>query len=412
MSSSTSNSTSGDLLSLKVDGRLYGGVVGYDIDRAIDKCVAEANIILSEKWLGQDEPWRIAPFDKIEVMLGRDVVLTGYAVAYEPRAGAEAKSVHLVASSRTCDLVECTPDIQSGQYKGYALKAIATAICGLFNIPLQVDPSAANAVQSSVADATIERCETAWTFLERLCRLAGVLACDTPSGALLLTRLGNTRAAGRVVQGENVIEEQGRFDVRHRYSVYIVKGQSGVGGGAVTPQADPYAGTVRVANQASYTPAIGRAGGTGKVLIGQHAQATDAGVPRYRPHVSIAESQLTQAGMQLRATWQRNYAFGRSTQVEVTVKGLRQPDGSLWSINQIVSTVLPRVGIDQDLLVVRVRQTASARHGRNTTLTLAPPEGYTPDPGEVKLRKHKGAKKGKKGKAIMDLTGLQSVAGN
>ena len=285
-------------------------------------------------------------------------------------------------------------------------------------MPLRVDPSAADAVQSSVADATIERAETAWTFLERLCRLAGVLACDTPAGELLLTRVSSVRAAGSLLQGAggNIVEEAGHFDVRRRHSIYVVKGQSGVGGGAITPQAaDPYAtGIVRIANQATYTPdPPGRAGGTGHVQTGQRAQSLDLGVPRYRPHVSIAESQLTQAGMQLRADWQRNYAFGRATSAEVSVNGFCQPDGTLWSVNQIVSATLPRIGLDQDLLVVRVKQTAAAGPGRRTHLTIAPAEGYTPDPGEVKLRRHKaGGRRGSKGKALLDVSGLHPAVGS
>ena len=51
------------------------------------------------------------------------------------------------------------------------------------------------------------------------------------------------------------------------------------------------------------------------------------------------------------------------------------------------------VGVDQDLLVVRVEFALNATGGRITRLTVAPVEGYTPDPGEVRIRKKRHGKK-------------------
>jgi prophage tail gpP-like protein len=73
----------------------------------------------------------------------------------------------------------------------------------------------------------------------------------------------------------------------------------------------------------------------GTVQTQQRAEAVDIGVPRYRPRVTMAESQLDVAGMQLRANWQRNFAFGHATEANVTVPGWRQPDGTLWRINRM-----------------------------------------------------------------------------
>jgi prophage tail gpP-like protein len=68
----------------------------------------------------------------------------------------------------------------------------------------------------------------------------------------------------------------------------------------------------------------------GTVQTTMQASAHDGDVPRYRPRVVLAESQLTQAQMQLRANWMKAYAYGRSTEAQITVQGWRQPDGSLW----------------------------------------------------------------------------------
>jgi prophage tail gpP-like protein len=278
-------------------------------------------------------------------------------------------------------------------FNGYTLDAIARTLCDLFKIGLVVETDAARQV---VADAKFERCETAWSFLERLCRLAGVLACDDAQGRLVLTRAGADRASGRLVQGDNIEHARGTLDVRKRFSNYIVKGQHGIGGGK--------GGGLDTSALVGPGPATaGKPTGSGKVVVGLHAEAIDKGVPRYRPHVSLAESQMTPALMQLRANWQRAYAYGRAIQAHITVTGFRQPDGSLWRINQLVSVVSPYLGIDMELLTTNVQHTLTNAGGRQTVISVGPVEGWTPDPGQVKLRKHG---KGKGHKGTLDLSGL------
>jgi prophage tail gpP-like protein len=230
---------------------------------------------------------------------------------------------------------------------------------------------------STFADAQIERCETAFTFLERLGRLSGVLLSDDAQGRLVLTTAGRTRASGSVVEGQNIQAARAILSARHRFSDYIVKGQHGLG----------------VGGAASWGGAAGIGGAAppaGVVQTQQEAKAHDAGVPRYRPRVVLAESQLTEAGMQLRANWLRQAAYGRATQAEITVPGWRQPDGTLWTVNQIASVASATLGVDQDLLIARAEFELTPQAGRVTKLHLGPVEGYTPDPGQVRLRKHKG----------------------
>ena len=130
----------------------------------------------------------------------------------------------------------------------------------------------------------------------------------------------------------------------------------------------------------------------GSVKTQMEASAADTGVPRYRPRVVMAESQLTLQQMQLRANWMAAFAAGKSTEAKITVQGWRQPDGTLWTTNQIVSVTSSYLGIDQDLLIVTVEFSLDDKGGHQTHLTVGPVQGYTPDPGEVKIKK---AKKGK-----------------
>ena len=83
------------------------------------------------------------------------------------------------------------------QFAGYKLDAIARAIASLFKIDVVVQTD----VGEPFPDATIERHETGFAFLDRLCRLRSVLATDDEQGRLVLTRAGNERAHDALLQG-------------------------------------------------------------------------------------------------------------------------------------------------------------------------------------------------------------------
>lgn len=337
-------------------GRRYGGVVSMRVSRGLDRMCTDAEITLAEQWSGSGGAWQLVPFTPVTIMVGSDPIMTGYIDGVEPVMSPREHRVVIRARSKTEDLVDCMLDISSGQFQGYTLEQISRAVTKPFGIGVIVETNAS----MIVADATIQRAETVYQFLERLARMSAVLLTDNAQGNLVLTRTGSTKAAGALAYGKNIEAARGQLNVSKRFSNYIVKGQSGI-------------------KQ------------TGSVQTMQRAVAIDPGVPRFRPHVSIAESQLSQAGMQQRANWERNYAFGRATLADIDVKGWRQPDGALWVINQMVSVYCPPLQLNADMLIAAVSYQVADHGGTICRLTVGSPEGYTPDPGEVRLRKrHRG----------------------
>lgn len=361
-------------VTLAVNGQAYQGWTSIRVSRGIDRCATDFDIEVSERWDGQPTPWQVQPFNPCTISLGSDIVLTGYVDDYMPTIGPQQHTVRIRGRSKTEDLIDCSPDIASGQFSGYSLQAIATSIAALFGISVVVQTPGASA---TFANATLERSETAFTFLERLCRLAGVLLADDEHGNLVLTNVGATRASGSLVEGQNFQLATAVLSSKHRYSQYIVKGQHALGlGGA-----------------ASWGGAGGVGGGappTGVVQNQMRAVAIDPAVPRYRPKVILGESQMTPTQLQLRVNWMRQHAIGEGTRADITLQGWRQPDGTLWRINQSLPVTSPSLGVDQDLLVGRVEYVLSPSEGEITRLRVAPIEAYTPDPGEVKIHKSKG----------------------
>ncbi len=360
-------------LTLTVGGQSITGWTEFTVSRSLTDLCSKFVIGVTQRL--DQSPWPLRPFQPCTLSLDGVLVLTGYIDAVSPALRHNTHTLQVSGRSRTADLVDCSPDVPSGQFTGYDLGQIARALAALYSINVVE----ATATDITFPDATIYRAETAYRFLERLCRLSGVLATDDANGNLVLTTTGSVRAAGRLVQGVNVVEAHGVFSGVHRFSKYIIKGQTSIGA-----QVTNWSGAGGNGQAAAATP---------QVLTAQVATASDPGVPRPRTHVAIAESMLSPAGMQMRANWMARFQAGRAATAEATVSGWHQPDGSVWTTNQLVACHLPFLALDQDLLVSGVAFILD-KAGARTRLTLGAPDGFAPDPGQVKLHRRGRGKAG------------------
>ena len=381
-----------DAVTILADGKEYGGWTGFRAGRGLDRCSSHVELEVTERWTRGDQVWRILPMTPIAAYLGKDLILTGYIDDYSPTAEARQHTVRIVGRSKTEDLIDCTPDLPSGQFTGYSVEAIARALCAPSGIGVVVQTD--NAAQV-IPETDTRRQGTAWSTIERLCRLATVLATDDEFGRLVLTNAGAARSSGALIEGENILRAQGHFSARKRFSDYIVKGQAGVGRGVGTPATDQWGGAGGLGQPSAGPPPP--AAPKAVVQTALEAIAHDGSVPRYRPTVKMAESQMNLAAMQQRANWQMMYAWGRSIQATITIVGWRQPDGRPWALNEIVAVQSDVLGVDRDLLIVSTDFRIDDRAGQVTELRVAPLEGYVPDPSQVKVKHNKG-KHGRKGK--------------
>ena len=364
-----------DPLFLLIDGRRYGGWTSARVTRGLTRCATDFEIEVSERWAGQSQPWQILPFAKCEIFAGADRLMTGYVDRYAASGSATTHSVRITGRSKTMDLIDCMPDIASGQFSGYTLAAIARAIAAVFGIEVVVQTPHAD---RTIPNANLEPAETAWAFLERLCRLVGVLATDDEHGRLVLTNVGETKALGALVYGRNITNYSGGPSGEKRWSHYILKGQAGIGGGGGGGALWSGAGGI-------YSPGAP----AGAVQTAQRVETRDPDVPRYRPHIGLAESQMTLDQMRHRVEWQKRFAFGQSIAATITVPGWRQPNNTLWRVNQMVAVDCEMLGVKQDLLISAITWSLSEA-GHETEFTLNPPAAFEPDPNQTRIERAAG----------------------
>lgn len=346
-----------DILTLSINGQDYAGWKSASVTRSLDNCASTFEVEVSERWAGRDKSWQIVPGDAAVVAVDGTPLLTGYVERYQPSYDPQNHSVRISGRSKTCDLVDCMPDIKGGQYCGYTVDKIARALATPFGITVTVADGVD--VGDAFPVAMIEKCETAYDFIDKMCRMRSVLACDAADGSLVLTQAGSNRAKSALVEGENIKSASASITADKRFQKYVVLSQ--------TPLSY---------DDAAAQPAIA-------------ATVTDSGVKRFRRFAEIAEIPADEGGAKARAVWRKSYNYGQSIEAQITVKEWRQTvGGDLWDTNLLVPVKSPFLALDMDLLIGSVTYRLDTSGGRTTELTLKPSAAYTPEP--VKAKKKKG----------------------
>lgn len=342
-----------DQLTVAINGTIYSGWTKIRVTRGIERCTSDFDIEVTERWAGLGAtPWQIQLFDACTVAIDSTPILTGYVEGYDPAYSKSEHRVRITGRSKTCDLVDCMPDIGGGQYNGATLDAIARAVAQPFGIGVVVEAN----VGAAIPDATLEKTETAFNFLDRLARLRSVLLTDDAQGDLVLAAAGaGGTATGALVEGKNIERASAKLDCRQRFQTYVVLAQ---------------------------TPLAYDGQDTHEQILGQ---AIDGYCPRYRRHAEMAEAPADTALAQQRAVWRAAYNAARGVKAVIVVTGWRQPDGSLWQPNQLVSVQSQMLALDRTLLVSEVSYRLDDKSGRQTELTVAPEEAFIPDPTAAQL---------------------------
>ncbi|HEY1709587.1 MAG TPA: hypothetical protein VGG10_15070 [Rhizomicrobium sp.] len=344
-----------EAVTLTVNGQSYTGWTSVEVTRDLKACASGFSLDVTERWArgSSPQPWQIEPFNTCTITLGDDLVLTGYVEHYEPSYDGQQHSVRVSGRSKTCDLVDCMPDIPGGQFSGYKLDALARALCAPFGIDVVVQCD----VGDTLPDATLEKTETAYAFLEKMARLRSVILTDNAQGQLLLTTAGKGGDAGPLSEGGddgNIFSASAKLSSDKRFKTYVVLSQ--------TPE-DFNNGDEAVNDV--------------------EGEATDDGCPRNRRFAEMAENPADKKQADARAKWKALHSYAEGTEATITVIGFHQtPDGSgdLWDVNKTTSVHAPMLALDRSMLIGRVAWTLDGEGGRRTTMTVAPPEAFTPGP--------------------------------
>ncbi|EAS1962531.1 baseplate protein, partial [Salmonella enterica] len=204
---------------LRVNGRDWGGWTSVRISAGIDRIARDFNVSITRQWPGGEDVPPVKNGDSVEVLIGDDLVITGWVEGLPLRYDAQTIMTGIVGRSKTADLIDCSAS--PAQHNGKNLFLIASALAR----PFGVDVVDAGAPAAAVIEAQPEHGETVVDCLNRLLGQAQALAYDDERGRLVLGRPGSMKAATALVLGENILSCDTERSVRERFSSYLVTGQ-------------------------------------------------------------------------------------------------------------------------------------------------------------------------------------------
>lgn len=337
-----------DDLSLVVGGRVIAGWTELRVTRGIERLPSDFEISLTERYPGEADDLVIQPNDQCQVMLGSDLVLTGYVDRYMPEMSAREHRVTIVGRGKCADLIDCSAEWPNGQISGASALGIAQKLAEPYGITVSSGEDGGPAIPQF----NLMYGETAFEIIERICRYSALLAYDLPDGNLYLARAGSSKAASGVAQGQNIQAARASYGMDGRYSEYEIMRQS--------------------------MEVLTDTGNGGNLL----ATVNDAGVNRHRRLFIVAESGGG-AGQDVaikRGYWEAARRAGRSNQIQVVVDSWRDGAGALWSPNTVIPVDIPCLKVPDDTWLLAEVTYFRGEEGTGANLLLMPQSAFQPQP--------------------------------
>lgn len=343
---------------LRVNGREWGGWTSVRVSAGVERLARDFNVAISRSWPGATEPTpKIKNGDKVEILIGDDLVLTGWVEATPVRYDANSINLGIVGRSRTGDLVDCTAS--PVQHTGAGLADIAAALAEPFGISVINN----GAPSTAVIDAQPQHGEKVGDCINRLLGQVQALAYDDEKGELVLGVAGSGKATTALVLGENILSCDSEKSIKDRFSEYLVTGQR--------PGTDTDFGEATIA------------------AIKQSTR--DDMITRYRPYTIQQSGTATSATCKARCEFEAAQRAAKTRETTYTVQGWRQGDGSLWRPNLEVIVYDPLTGFDNETLIIGEVTFMQDDKGTLTELRVAPADAYLPEPTtQRKTKKKKG----------------------
>ncbi len=209
-------------VALHVNASIYFGWLDIRVRRSIETAAADFAVSGTERWAGQLRPVRIFPGDECWVTIGEALVVTGPVEDVAQSYDAGRRTLTISGRSRTADLVDCSASEVPGQIFGMSIERIADWMAE----PYRVEVRAEVDTGPRIPKFQVQPGESVHAAIERLARNHALIVTDDETGALVLTRAGAGRMAGRIKLGENILAANGNLSHRQTIPTMSSKGSA------------------------------------------------------------------------------------------------------------------------------------------------------------------------------------------
>lgn len=297
---------------LIIDGVKWDVWKTMSVTRALDRMGGDFSVTLSQKpeqgFLSSTMQAGLA----VQVEIDGETVLDGYIDTVRHSYDESSAEISVRGRDKTGDLVDCAASVDGPfEFNNIKLEKAVEKILKPYGIYLEVDVDTG----APFKRLAIQPGETAYEFIERVCRYRAILPVSNGIGGLVLVNPSQIRSSGELIYGANILRGDVALDWTNRFSLYVLKGQG-----------------------------EGNNESTAEEISSGEGRATDDLVTRHRPTVITAESQGFNQTLKERAEWQKKVARARAHTASYTVQGWYADADvkELWKPNvTVVSTPFP-----------------------------------------------------------------------
>lgn len=341
-----------DQLTLRIGGVDIQGWTEVRVTRGVERVPGDFEITMTERFPGDLNAVTVLPGQPCQVLLGADVVITGYVDRFAPGISARGHQIRVSGRGACCDLVDCSAEWPGGQISGTNALDVAQKLAQPYGIRTAL--AAGVSAGGNIPQFNLILGETAWEVIERVCRYRALLAYELADGSLLLDQVGTVAHSSGFELGQNVQAASVQYSMDQRYSDYVAFIQS-----------------VETFNDSA----------PGTVDPNQIVRIRDNTVTRHRQMDLIAEASA--GGIDIaavRAQWEMGRRFGRSFVCSLTTDSWRDSAGQLWQPNWLVDLDLPLLKLSRQQWVISEVSYQLGRSGTTAQLTMMPPAAFQPQP--------------------------------
>jgi prophage tail gpP-like protein len=344
--------SSRDQLTLRIGGLDIQGWTEVRVTRGVERVPGDFEITMTERFPGDLNAVVMMPGQPCQVLLGDDVVITGYVDRFAPSISARGHQIRVSGRGACCDLVDCSAEWPGGQISGTNALDVAQKLAQPYGIAVAL--AAGISAGGNIPQFNLILGETAWEVIERVCRYRALLAYELANGSLVLNQVGTDTHSSGFALGQNVQEASVQYGMDQRYSDYVAFIQS-----------------VETFNNSA----------PGTVDPNQIVRIRDNTVLRHRQMDIIAEAAAGGVDIAaVRAQWEMGRRWGRSFVCSLTADSWRDSSGQLWQPNWLVDLDLPQLKLLRDQWVISEVSYELDRSGTTARLTMMPPAAFQPQP--------------------------------
>jgi prophage tail gpP-like protein len=275
---------------------------------------------------------------EVTITTNGETLLTGYVEDKEPYFDANEAYIEISGRSKSADLIDSAADHDTGYFENKDPLEIAHEVSKAYGAKWESDQKL-----EKIEQYKLQQGETCFRCVEKMTRQQGFTITGTKEGNAKITKAGNKRQAGSLIEGVNMLVGRGRHHSRNRHSKIIVRGQ--------------------------------RPFGHGDENLEIEAEEQDSAVKRPRTIIIIQDEDTDEKRAKTRAKNRKDRTAGDALKATITAQGFHDDTGQLWEPGNLVWTESPFLDIAQDMLI----ETADYRQGGKgsfAVLNLVDPRAY------------------------------------